>query len=156
MLGHARRDVGVVVLDRKDLGGWPIRSMLWVIYVPLRIARRQVVGMHIMGDDFWLYTKQPLEVLDHGLVRDQGLVVLHVANVLAHEGVVFPGHAEGILKLSATAQDLLHPKRKVHWIRCVATRTADGEFVVLEDPNHRIVATGVDVAVMEEESICQR
>jgi nucleoside-diphosphate-sugar epimerase len=46
----------------------------------------------------------------------QRFLVLHVANVLAHEGMGIPGEAECVLQFRSAGQDLFRRERKRHGV----------------------------------------
>jgi len=120
VLGHTTGDVGVVVLHsdkrlsaaasrRPSVRPSPLAHCLL-----LGIFCRKIIGMHVVSDDPWIHLEEPLEVLDGGFVGPQGLQVLHVADVLAQEGVGVFGEAEGVLELGPAGQYLLKLEGKPH------------------------------------------
>ena len=70
-----------------------------------RVTRRQVVGMHVMGDKERLDREQPLEMGDPGLERPQGLPVAQIADVVADPGSASASDRERVLELGAATED---------------------------------------------------
>ena len=100
VLGQARGQVRVVVLHAHEID---IRALE-------RELRRQVLGVQVVGDDLGLHREQPLEVRD---ARDEGaqrLVVLQVADVVAHPRPRALGHAERALQLRPAREHV--PRRR--------------------------------------------
>src|SRR5512139_2024045 len=91
MLRQARGNVSVMMLHPDRLQSFPFGALQ-------RIARRQVVRMQIEGNDFRPDAEQALEVRDAGLERAQGLVVFHVADMMAEKGVMLAREAEGVFQ----------------------------------------------------------
>ncbi len=67
--------------------------------------------MHVMRDDFRSDAEGALQLIHHLLEEAQGLVVLHVADVLAEESVPVAGEAEGVLELRPYRQHLGNRER---------------------------------------------
>ena len=85
----------------------------------------QVLRVHVISYNFRLDAKQPLVKLDGGLKVFHGLQVLHVTDMLAQEGILITGEAEGILKLGTAGKHLPCPEGKVNGVRCVTPGTPD-------------------------------
>src|SRR5919109_1060561 len=96
VVSEAARDVRVVVLDAdsREPGFLQLTGVLG----------GQVLGMEVVGDQFWTNVEEPAVVLDSFPERPQRLVVLHVSDMVAHEGMAVSGQAERILELSTTGQ----------------------------------------------------
>ncbi len=62
--------------------------------------------MEIMSEGNRLHAEEPLEMLHALLEGFQGLVVFHVPDVVAEEGVIFVGDAKGILQFRAGCKNL--------------------------------------------------
>ena len=95
MFRHDRGDVSVVVLHA---------DMLQAIGVLRRPAAGKVARMQIADDPLRPGAKDGLEMLDCLLECIERLKVLHIADVLAHEGVVVACQAERGLELAAHGQ----------------------------------------------------
>ena len=93
IVGQASRQMGMVVLHLKV-----------VPWQALAIARGLIVGMHVADDQLGLHVKQPLIECDRGAIVLERLQVLHVANVLAQEGILVARQTKGILEFGATGQ----------------------------------------------------
>ena len=91
----------------------------------LRVLGRQVLGMQVVRHHRGLDREQPLEVVDALRERAQRLVVLEVADVMAHPRAPALRHGEGVLQLArrtragAAARDRQRDRR-----RHVAARAA--------------------------------
>ncbi|MBT9141338.1 MAG: hypothetical protein DDT30_01930 [Dehalococcoidia bacterium] len=100
VLHQTAYDMGMVMLNRNQLQiGFPLDQFEGVL-------RGQVVWVHIVGYHLGMDAKQPLVKLDGVLELLQSLLILHIADVLAHESMVLPGETEGVLFLGAAGKDL--------------------------------------------------
>src|SRR5262249_34193614 len=95
VLGQARGEVGVVVLDPDQLD--PVKVE--------RVLGRQVLGVEVVGDDLGLDREQPTEMRDALGERAQRLVVLEVADVVADPRAGPARQAERVLELGAARED---------------------------------------------------
>ena len=95
-------------------------------------------------------------MLDRLLECIERLEVLHVADVLAHEGVIVACQAERGLELAAHGQRGWQAERQFDRKRCIPARAAHRQLFAFKHPHHRIVAAGVDLAVVEQKRIRQR
>ena len=145
VLGHHRRDVGVVMLDLDDPIG----------VVGARPPGGCVAGVGIDGDDVGRDRVDPLELGDESLERFERLEVLHVAEVLAHEGALGRRQAERVLEFSTDGQHRAAAAPDRHGQRCEAAGAADREQDVAGDTDDRVVARHVDLAVVHEETVAE-
>src|SRR5215212_8441316 len=146
VVSEAARDVRVVVLDAdsRESGFLELTGVLG----------GQVLGMEVVGNQFRTNVEEPAVVLDSFPERLQRLVVLHVPDVVAHEGMAVSGQAERILELSTTGQrvpgDLCgQPERS----RGVATGATDGVWSFSGCTDHSVVAAHVDLPVVDQEVV---
>jgi len=107
---HDRGDVGVVMLHMQ---------VLQAIGVVRRPAAGQVARMEVADDPLRPRAKDGLEVLDRLLECIERLEVLHVADVLAHEGVIVAREAERGLELAAHGQGGWQAERQFDRKRCI-------------------------------------
>ena len=94
VLGEARREVRVMVLHPDQLDAVALE----------RVLGRQVLRMQVVGHDLGRDREQPLEVLDPLGERRKRLVVLEVADVVAHPGAAATRQAERVLQLGAAGR----------------------------------------------------
>ena len=118
VLGHHRRDVGVVVLH---LGH---RARRGLVGPPPRLVARVGVGGHLRGRDAVEAGELPGGALE-GRPR---LEAAHVADVLAHEGVVARGEAERVLQLAADGERRCGREGQPDGQGCVAPRAPQREL----------------------------
>ena len=144
VLGHHRGDVGMVMLHSHDpaTGG-----------VAHRPSRREVPRVEVRRQDVRFDPEELLHVLDGVRKCVQGLEVLHVADVLAHERVPSVGETEGRLELAAGRQQGRHLEGKLDGEWGVAAGSPHREHPAGDYPHNRVVDGNVDVAVMHQEGI---
>ena len=94
VIRQAGRQVGVVVLHF-DQGQVLAGGAL------LGVAGGQVIGVQVAGEDFGLDAEQALEMGNPFFEGVQGLVVFHVADVVAEEGVVLVAARQKVFFSSA-------------------------------------------------------
>jgi hypothetical protein len=90
--------VGVMVLDRNPQLGCRKRS--------LGVPGAEIARVQVVGDPFWLSTEQMPVELDGRLKVLEGFEVLHVSDVLAHEGEIVARDAKSVLQFRPGCQDL--------------------------------------------------
>src|SRR6266498_1540956 len=73
--------------------------------------------------------------------------------MLAHEAPVFPGEADNRLELSADGKYAPLRCRQLDRARHVSPGAAQKERAPLEDPYYRVVGTGVNFPVMDQEEV---
>ena len=117
---HDRGDMGVVVLHA---------YMLQAIGVFRRPATGQV-GMEA-GAILRPGAKDGLEVVDCLLECIERLEVFHVADVLAHEGVIVAGQAESGLEAPPTARVVGRAERQFDRKRCIPRERRTGSSLPL-------------------------
>ncbi len=122
VLRQRSRDVRLVMLDAVQrqvvLGGEGLGQ-----------ARRGVIGMQIAGHDLRLQPEEMLVGRQRRPVVLQRLDVLHIADVLADEGVFVAGEGEGVLELRPRREDALGLERQ-----------PDGEWRVAPRPPQNLQA----------------
>lgn len=111
--------MGVMVLDTKK------GQMIFCGLFP-GILGGEMVGMEIMDQRFRLKAEEFLKNLNRCLEVFQRLQILQVSDVLAQEGIVVPGYAEGILQLRTTGQDRTRGIREFYGIGGVSPGPAKG------------------------------
>ena len=95
VLGQARRQVGVVMLDPDGLEVLALE----------RIFGREVLRMQIVSHEFGAHSEEAGEVLDALGEALKRLVILQVADVMRHPRSRALRHAEGVLQLRAAGED---------------------------------------------------
>src|SRR5215212_1530317 len=110
--------------------------------------------MEVVGDQLRAHVEEPAVMLDSFLERPQRLVVLHVPDVVAHEGVAVSGQAERVLELSTAGQRVPgevcgEPERC--W--CVATGATDRVLSSSCCPDHGVIAAHMYLTIVDEEVV---
>ena len=82
--------------------------------------------MQVISDDSRLDPKQALVQLDGDLKVLQRLQILHVADVLAEEGILLPGETEGVLQFGSAGQDMLCHEGQTDGERRITSRPPHG------------------------------
>ena len=139
VLGHATRDVRVMMLDA-DL--WKIRHLQ-------RELGAQILRMQIVSDRGGRDAEELLHTIQRFAIEDQRFVIFQIADVLAQERMMLLGEAKSALEFGAASQNLSHRKTQRHWMGCVAARTAQDALLAGEDARHRIVHASVNVAIVK-------
>ena len=141
-IDQARDHVRVVVLDgdaRQTAGQRP--------------SRRGVVGVEIVGHRRRRHAEEPRHLLDHLLEVRASLESVEVAHVRPEERLVRPDEAHRVLELRADGHQRRSLERKGDSLRDVPPRATDRLRLASDDSHHRVVRTGVDLAVVREEAI---
>ncbi len=88
-------------------------------------------------------------------VKAQGFQVVHVADVLADEGLVPPRYTQGVLELRPHGQHARTVAFQKHGARSEAARAAQELRLAggRVDPRHRVVGADQDVAVVQQEHV---
>src|SRR5215210_4509894 len=146
VVGEAARDVRLVVLypDSRESGLLQLAG----------VFGGEVFGMEVVGYQLWAHVEEPAVVLDSFPERSQRLVVLHVPDVVAHEGVVVFGQAERVLEFSTAGQRVPgevcgQPER----CRGVASGATDRVRSSSGRADYGVVAAHVDLTVVDEEVV---
>jgi len=145
VLGQAACQVRVMVLH----GNARLRAAQGV-------ARRQVVGVGVVGDDLRRDAEQAFHVGDAVLVGAQRVVVGQVADVLADEGVRVAGQAKGVLQLRTSRQQRRGLEGQRHRVGRVAARATQGQHAALAGADDGIIAADVNGPVVQQEGVGQR
>lgn len=113
--------------------------------------------MQVVGHDLRLDIKQPLEVFHACGKRTERLVVLQVPDVVAEERPFPFPQTEGVLQVAAASEDR-PAERWVHQegLRGIPSRPPEKDLASKYHPDDRIVAAGMDRAIMSEEVIGDR
>ena len=94
----------------------------------------------------------------------QCLQILHVSNVLADEGVLVAGDAEGVLQLRPTGEEGKGRIGELYGIGCISPRSTkrlsrSNGFIFLirylRDEPDTVIVTGLDLPVVEEKPVTQ-
>ena len=83
----------------------------------------------------------------------EGVQVFEVADVLAQEGELVAGQAEGVLLCRAHGEDGSCPERELHRVRGIAPRPPDRLGRPAADAGDAVVVPRVDLPVVDEEII---
>jgi len=145
VLGHHRRDVGMVMLHLDDGE-----------IVVLRPLRRQVPGVEIGSNRLRFNPEEINEVVNGTSEGVESLEVLHVPDVLAHEPVAARSEAERSLQLTTGREDGRHLEGQRDRERRVASGTPDRIFGAVEHAHHRVITRGGDVATVNHEGVGER
>ena len=142
VLGHHRRDVGVVVLHF----GHGVRGSAFGPSFRL-VARVRIRGQPRRPD-----VVQVGELTGRALEGRPRLDAAHVADVLAHEGVLARGEAERVLQLTPDRERRTCREGESERHRGVAPGTSQWQLVpaVPVDLEHGVVARDVDRPVVEQ------
>src|SRR5829696_2837003 len=143
---EAARDVRPVVLDAdsREPGFLQLTG----------VFGGQVLGMQIVGDQLRAHVEEPAIMLDSFPERAQRLVVLHVPDVVAHEGVAVSDQADRVLELSTAGQSVTAEVRgQPERCRGVATGATDLVRSSSRCTDHGVVAAHVDLTVVDKEVV---
>ena len=111
VLGEARGQMGVVVLDAREVRAVQLEGE----------RRRGVVGVQVMRDQLGPQREQALEMADPLPVGEQGRVVLEIADVVADPGAAPAREAEGGLELACRMRAAVSSRRPAG--RCSPARS---------------------------------
>ena len=143
MGGQAAGDVGFVVLDgdlsRNGHGLGELGGL--------------IMGMQVVGDARGLEGEEITEVLEGLLEELVGLGVVHVAKVLAEQGLVGLEKTDGVLHLPANGEDGGKLTRQIYELGCIAARSAEQLGLAVDYSGDRVVATITDRPIVGEEII---
>ena len=143
VLGGARGDVGVVVLDRDPALGR---------VSPDGVLRREVLGMEVVHHDLRLDGEESREVGEAVREGPVGRQVLQVAVVRRDVGPPAAGERERVLELRADGEQRTRRRdREPQRLRSVAAAAPDDRRPTGHDARHRVVVAGPDLAVVEQE-----
>ena len=146
VVGHAGGQMRVVVLDADQGQALPLRPLSGV--VGGEIVRVQIAGQSLRGD-----IEQALEMGDLPGIVIQRLHVLEIADVLAQKRIGPAGEAEARLLLRAAGEDGRQLPPGLDRERRVAARAPREILLPAEHPAERVVAAGLDVAVVQEKAV---
>ena len=119
----------------------------------LGIAGGEIVRMQVADQHLRVNIKQALKVADLLFIVFQGLQVFQVPDVLAEEGVLALGRTEtGLLFRAAGKKMPLQPRYR-HRLGHIAAGPPCKVFMPVQDPAERVVAAGLDHAVMQQEAV---
>ncbi len=123
----------------------------------LRVLRRQVLRVQVVGDHGRLDVEQPPVVRDALGERAQRLGVLQVPDVVRQERVRPAGQAERALELGAAAQHgTADGCGQGERLGGVAAGAADRQHAAALHPDDRVVGAGVDRPVVGEHGVGDR
>ena len=147
--GHAGGDMGMVMLhlDQRQRIGCGIL---------FGKDRREVIGMVVTGHEFGLYPEQFAQMVDGLVVRVTGGVILEIADVLAQDGAVKVGQADGALQFGAGCQQWRNMKRQRNCPRGIAAGPAVEKRRTLENPDDGIILADLDRPVVDQKRIGDR
>src|ERR687894_532785 len=110
--------------------------------------------MEVVSYQLGAHVEEPAIMLDSFPERAQRLVVLHVPDVVAHEGVAVSDQAERVLELSTAGQGVPAEVRgQPERCRGVATGATDRVRPSSRSTDHGVVAAHVDLTVVDEEVV---
>src|SRR5215210_8530187 len=110
--------------------------------------------MEVVGYQLRAHVEEPAVVLDSFSEGSQRLVVLHVPDVVAHEGVAVSGQAERVLELPTAGQSVPgdvcgQSERR----RGVASGATDRVLYSCDCTTYGVVAAHVDLTVVDQEVV---
>ena len=109
--------------------------------------------MQVAGHYRRLDLQKFLQVTD-GLAKSvKSGLILEITDMLTDEGLLAAGQADRCLQLGSDRQDLPGVVRQKHRPRHVATRTTVKQGPPLEDPQHGIIGTDLDRAVVSQNGV---
>src|ERR671917_2972675 len=106
--------------------------------------------MEVVSYQLGAHVEEPAIMLDSFPERAQRLVVLHVPDVVAHEGVAVSGQAERVLEFSTAGQRV--PGEvcgEPEWCWGVAAGATEGVRSSSCGPNYGVIAAHVDLTVVD-------
>ncbi|MBA7532104.1 hypothetical protein ES705_24330 [subsurface metagenome] len=143
MLSQAASDVGFVVLDgdlsRNGHGLGKLGGL--------------IMGMQVVGYRPGLEGEEIAEVLDGLLEELVGLGVVHVAKMLAEQGLVGLEKTDGVLHLPANGEDGGKLTRQIYELGCIAARSAEQLGLAVDYSGDRVVAAITDRPIVGEKVI---
>ena len=147
VLDHARRGVGVMVLDA-DQRTIEIEGEL----------RREVFRVKVVGDEVGDHAVERRQVIDGLEKRRVGGHVFEVADVMAGNHLAALGHGHRVLQLGADGKDsgARRIEREGERLGSVTTRPAQQLHSSGHCPRHGVVAADVDRAIVAEQPVGQR
>ncbi len=140
---HAAHDMGMVMLD----------ADFSTILERKGVLGGEIVRMKIVDDRPGFDREEPLEMGDALLEGGQGLEIFEISDMVAHEGIALSGETEGIFQLGSTGQHALHREGELDRKRNIASRPSEERGPPFHHPGDRIVASDVNLAIVQKEVI---
>jgi hypothetical protein len=110
--------------------------------------------MQIVGHQFGVHVEEAAEVLNAFPERAQGLIVFQIPDMVADAGVPLFGHAERVLELASTGQDMpADVLRDGERRRSIAPRAPHGIDLFAGDSCHAVVTAHVNGPIMYQEVV---
>src|SRR5262249_26337582 len=118
-----------------------------------RKFRAQIQWVQIVSDGARFYAEELFEVRQRFLEESQRLVIFKIADMLAQDRVPALGEAQSVFQFRATGQDLVQFEVELNWVGCESPGAAQGAFASFEYPDHGIIDSHVDIAVVEQKPV---
>src|ERR1017187_5560929 len=109
--------------------------------------------MEVMGHGPWMHPEEAFHVIERLAEEDQRLVVLQVSDVLAEEGVMPGGQAEGVLEFTARRNHVQSSPAEVNGRWREPPRSPQHQGPAGTDTSDGIVHRRPDRPVMGQESV---
>ena len=126
-------------------------------FFPLRpfggVLRGEIVRVQVTGQRFRSDIEQPLKMRDLSGISLEGLHVFEISDMLAWKNIVFAGETEAGLLLGSAGEDRLKCTLRAYRKRHIAPGAAGKVFPPVQRPAERIVAAGLDTAVMKQKPV---
>ena len=111
--------------------------------------------MEVMRHGLRMHAEEALHVIERLAEEDQRLVVLQVSDVLAENGVMAGGEAEGVLEFAARGNHVRYGPAEVDGRRREPARSPQHHGPAAENARDGIVYRRPDRPVMGQESVGQ-
>src|ERR1017187_9909357 len=109
--------------------------------------------MQVISNRHGTNPEETLHVPECLLKRLQRLEVLHVADMLAQNGIVFLRQAQRILQFASASENLLCRRTKVDGMGSIAAGPTQGSVAPFKGAHYRVVDSRLDSAVVDEEIV---
>jgi hypothetical protein len=123
--------------------------------------------MKVVDKDSWIRAIDLFQIGEAFLIEPEGLIVLHIADMLTRNGKCPLGQGEGVLEVRPAPQDLRAIGVKLYGVRCKSSGSAKEHdrgisisgsrgsvpHLLSHHSNHRVIDTHEDVAVMDEKGV---
>ena len=116
----------------------------------------EITRIQIVSDDLRLDAKDVSEMMDTLLERSVRLGIAHIPDVMAEKRVAVPRQAEGILEIRPHGKGRFDLKGQPDRIWSIAAPSAQEKRAASIHFDDRIIGTNIDLAIVQQECICQR
>ena len=146
VLGEDACDVSVVVLHA-HLAGAGVPPVFCKL-------RRCVVGMQVGGDGRGSRPEEPQVGPQRLVVVIQRAQAVKVTDVWTRERVALVEDTERVLEVGTERQHAVVGCVDADRERAVPARTADHPYSPVDDPDHGVVVSRIDLAIVKEKAVC--